>query len=479
MLRHRLFSHEVAMDTLVAPSPEIDDREPVLSARLPGEPDPESLLAPEAPGPREKLTPEATERLRRKSRVGLLSGVAIVGIVVVAGGGFVLSPYNHLGPVPRRVSSTVHDLAASAGINLNQPFAPSASLANVKLPSQPSAVVVPRYVPTPRDQDLSEILAMRGGPASTTSPAIPVAPPQPAKAAPAPIAVTPGPNPALPVPSAPADYVPHEPGTTIAAASPPPAVLTSAPAPVPPKPAANDITPAVVAAATGHVDLTPEVASESAREHAGEPVPTAQEPPKPAITVTTTAGVPDAATQALHLRAAPMSGQDQVQVLELVTQMAAMVRDLKTQSESLRADFATTAADNKARLADFDRRIDLAEARNAVIAAASAGSPATGATGTPSAPAPATVQPAMAATPVAVTRPDAALSSASPVAAARYRVQAASPGLALLTEVARGGGDGAQIQVTVGDTIPGWGKVKSVSQAGTSWVVATEHGVIQ
>jgi hypothetical protein len=174
-----------------------------------------------------------------------------------------------------------------------------------------------------------------------------------------------------------------------------------------------------------------------------------------------------------------MSGQDQVQVLELVTQMAAMVRDLKTQSESLRADFATTAADNKARLADFDRRIDLAEARNAVAAAGSAGNPAAGATGTPSGPAPATVQPGMAATPVAVTRPDAALSSASPVAAARYRVQAASPGLALLTEVARGGGDGAQIQVTVGDTVPGWGKVKSVSQAGTSWVVATEHGVIQ
>jgi hypothetical protein len=422
MLRHRLFSHEVAMDTHVAPSPETDDREPVLSARLPGEPDPESLLAPEAPGPREKLTPEATERSRGKSRVGLLSGVAIVGIVVVAGGAFVLSPYNHLVSVPRRVSSTVHDLAASAGINLNQPFAPSASLANVKLPSQPSAVVVPRYVPTPRDQDLSEILAMRGGPASPASPAIPVAPPQPAKAALVPIAVTPGPNPAPPVPSVPADYVPHEPGTTIAAASPPQAVSASAPAPAPPKPPSNDITQAVVAAATGHADLPPKVASESAPEHAGVPVPTAQEQPKPAITVTTTAA-PDAATQALHLRVAPMSGQDQVQVLELVTQMAAMVRDLKTQSESLRADFATTAADNKARLADFDRRIDLAEARNAVAAAGSAGNPAAGATGTPSGPAPATVQPGMAATPVAVTRPDAALSSASPVAAARYRVE--------------------------------------------------------
>jgi hypothetical protein len=49
----------------------------------------------------------------------------------------------------------------------------------------------------------------------------------------------------------------------------------------------------------------------------------------------------------------------------------------------------------------------------------------------------------------------------------------------MLTEVARGGGDGAQLQVTVGDTIPGWGRVKSVAQRGTSWVVSTEHGVIE
>jgi hypothetical protein len=65
------------------------------------------------------------------------------------------------------------------------------------------------------------------------------------------------------------------------------------------------------------------------------------------------------------------------------------------------------------------------------------------------------------------------------VAATRYRVQAASPGLAMLTEVERGGGDGAQVQVMVGDTIPGWGRVISVEQRGTSWVVSTQHGVIE
>jgi hypothetical protein len=60
----------------------------------------------------------------------------------------------------------------------------------------------------------------------------------------------------------------------------------------------------------------------------------------------------------------------------------------------------------------------------------------------------------------------------------KYRVQAASPGLAMLAEVDRGGGDGAQVQVTVGDDLPGYGKVKSVSQRGTSWVVTTEKAVI-
>ena len=61
----------------------------------------------------------------------------------------------------------------------------------------------------------------------------------------------------------------------------------------------------------------------------------------------------------------------------------------------------------------------------------------------------------------------------------RYRVQAASPGLALLAQDDRGGGDGAQIQVTVGDTLPGYGRIKSIAQHGTTWVIATDHGDIQ
>jgi hypothetical protein len=51
--------------------------------------------------------------------------------------------------------------------------------------------------------------------------------------------------------------------------------------------------------------------------------------------------------------------------------------------------------------------------------------------------------------------------------------------LALLAEIDRGGGEGAQIEVLVGDKIPGYGKITSIGQRGTAWVVATEHGTIQ
>jgi hypothetical protein len=64
-------------------------------------------------------------------------------------------------------------------------------------------------------------------------------------------------------------------------------------------------------------------------------------------------------------------------------------------------------------------------------------------------------------------------------AARRYRVQAASPGLALLAEIDRGGGEGAQLEVLVGDKIPGYGKITSIGKRGIAWVVATEHGTIQ
>ena len=61
----------------------------------------------------------------------------------------------------------------------------------------------------------------------------------------------------------------------------------------------------------------------------------------------------------------------------------------------------------------------------------------------------------------------------------RYRVQAASPGLAMLADMDRGGEESKPIQVSVGGQLPGFGRVIKISQHGTSWVVQTEKGAIQ
>ena len=188
------------------------------------------------------------------------------------------------------------------------------------------------------------------------------------------------------------------------------------------------------------------------------------------------------------LQPGPMTTADQVQVLEVVTQMAAMVRDLRAEQAQQRTDFAKAEGDMAARLADFERRLALAEAGSAMAVARAAGvPPAATASGEAAAAAPASpasspgqnAAGAGSTPPVQVTPTPAPVAASDKGAAKRYRVQAASPGLALLAEVDRGGGDGAQLQILVGDTIPGYGKVAAIGQRGTAWVVTTEHGDIQ
>jgi hypothetical protein len=49
----------------------------------------------------------------------------------------------------------------------------------------------------------------------------------------------------------------------------------------------------------------------------------------------------------------------------------------------------------------------------------------------------------------------------------------------MLGEIDRSGDDGAPLQIGVGSQVPGYGKVKSIDQRGTTWVVQTENGPIQ
>lgn len=470
------------MDTHFEASPDLDRHDAPLSARLPDEPDLDTADAGGAV-PREKLAPVESVRARKPGRGALLAGAAIVGVCVIAGGVFVLSPYNHLVPVPAKVAAVVHNVAQEAGIKLERPLAPSASLASVALPDRPNTVAVPKYVPKGRNENLNELLAMgpSGAPASTAA-----APSSSRTAAGVPAAAPDGPR-----------IIPHEPGTSVAAE--PASALAAVAAPaapaspnqsIPARPT-SDITDAIIRAVQGHPEPGAEpVPSPQAQRPAApaaaalaEPVRVAPEPVVVApVQQVVAAPVPvpdtDAASRAQRLLAGPMSSDEQVKVLELVTQMATMVRDQRTQIGALRADFAKTKLDDQARLADFARRVDLAEATRAVAAATGNDSVTIPLPPAPMGPNPAAVRPVMAMGPVTVTRADMAVPAAASEAK-HYRVQAASPGLALLSEVERGGGDGAQIQVIVGGTIPGYGRVKSIAQIGSSWSVKTESGDIR
>lgn len=187
---------------------------------------------------------------------------------------------------------------------------------------------------------------------------------------------------------------------------------------------------------------------------------------------------PDAIALSQKLYAGPMASSDEIQVLAMVTEMGRIMKDLRNQNAQLRIDLGKSAADTAAHLRDYERRLVMAEAKRALSAAGEAADDA---------PPPAPTQsladaplPATKAIPVSMVRPAAVVTVSAGMATPKaYHVQAASPGLALLAEVDRGGGEGAQRQVVVGDSIPDYGRVKSIAQKGTAWVVTTEHGLIQ
>ena len=121
-------------------------------------------------------------------------------------------------------------------------------------------------------------------------------------------------------------------------------------------------------------------------------------------------------------------------------------------------------------------RLGLAEATTALSASARAGGPA-----------PASTTLSVAAV-VPARPPGSRAAAAVPVPAAPaperrtvkdYVVKGASPGLAVLSALNPVTGSPSVIEVAVGDQVPGVGKIKSISQRGTTWIVQTENGPIQ
>lgn len=471
------------MDTHISSYPDLEpDPAGISAARLPGETHEVSASSADL-DVGERLPSSAPKPARRRRSV-LLAGVAIVA-VLVAGGAFLMSPYNTVYPLPHlqaSVNRATTNATHYAGSALRPVLAPSASLAKVAVPTVPPPVR-DAYTPKPRDQEVAELLSLHPGLSSHgdagARPAVSTGHPaqEPVDhltaAAVPPAAVT------AAVSDPPNDYVAREPGSihgSAPAATPVPAPVASPAAPMPKdatalviaslpqaRPATPDALPAPPVSLAPMPAAAPQVADAAAAEAAPPP-----SPPTPRR---------EALTDAANLRAGPMLPPEQVQVLNLVTEMAAMVKDLRKQQAQLRADLGRSSTDTSARLTDFERRLAFAEARNAVTAADTATDDASPRSAIPANETSASL---LKPTLVNLTRPVAVVPSPLVASAPKlYRVQAASPGLALLAQVDRGGGDGAQIQVVVGDNVPDYGRVKSIAQKGTAWVVTTERGAIQ
>ncbi|WP_024882331.1 hypothetical protein [Methylosinus sp. LW3] len=262
----------------------------------------------------------------------------------------------------------------------------------------------------------------------------------------------------------------------------PPAGAAPAPAPVSPGVVGEvGVRPATAA------PEAPKVAPAVAAKAAAAPASTSPAPIAAAPAATLPVAVPTAAREEVVKRVASLPPDAPIKAeekqLEMETRLFGMITELSTLVRRTREEIATlqdsdkrTARAIEAKLNDFERRLNLGEAQRSLDAAKA----------TPTSP------PDQASPPVAppTTRPaamkgvvPASLSTKSepdaPTPPARYRVQAASPGLAMLAELDRSGDEIAPLQIGIGAHVPGYGRVTKISQRGTEWVVQTEKGPIR
>ncbi len=448
----------------------------------------------------------------RRRRRALLASAAVLA-VAAAGGAFLLSPYNHVVPIDTgRLGAQVRQLAASvaSGDPETPVVAPAARLATAP---RPQAKRPSRSQATSADPDaqMRELLALRSGagspspgtasgaagqeagqPEEASNPPLPSPPLSPAASA---VASSSGAGAVLvarpAAPALPAAATPPPDGSTaMEPGMPPPASQAAAPVPV--APAAPPVASAPVETAS-KADASVPADARSQEPAITGIAPQAASAPAANLAATAAAGddagaptppsQPDPVATAIALRPSPMARGEQIDVLHLVTRLGISVRDLRSENAALRADVKASSdkADNA--VADFERRLALAEGRGAMNAAmgdvdASPQAPALDAPPAPSTSRNVRLSRGPAPRPVSL-QTQAAASAGLSGGQRRYKVQAASPSLAMLSEIDRSGGEGSQLQVGVGDPVPGYGRVSAIQQQGMAWVVKTDRGTIQ
>lgn len=383
-----------------------------------------------APAP-DAVAPEPAVKTANKRRSSLMTSAAVGVTLMAAAGVFLISPYNHI--IPLNLAALQGNLTAAPGatqsITIPAPIAPSANLARAPSPQATPAPNRPIVSSRPRADEMREIVNLRPGSSTRESPASDKPAEDRQAAAPTSVASVEAP----------------------AAQSP---IITQVPA-------APVVSPAPVL----------------------QPVPM----PTPARPTVTAPAPTDPVVVAATLQASPMSTPQQIDVLNVVTELGTLLRNQRAENAQLREDVQQMRERLDTQLNDYARRLSLAEARGAINAAMGAGTPSAN-TSPGLMPASITVM-APISSPVSALRgsraavPPVLAASPAPVAAQdaprRYRVQAASPGLAMLAEVDRTGDAGNLLQVSIGDDVPGYGKVKSIAQQGAAWVLTAERGTIR
>jgi hypothetical protein len=158
--------------------------------------------------------------------------------------------------------------------------------------------------------------------------------------------------------------------------------------------------------------------------------------------------------------------RSETQTSDQITQLAAIVKRLTGQVNELQGQVQTASASSEAKLADLTRRVSMNESKSAVAAAERAnGAAAEGSS-------------AAASDGAEGQAPGVRTKVAGADQKHSYRIQAASPGLAMLSAIDGAPGD-RPVEVAIGTDLPGYGKVRSIEQHGQAWVVKADRGEIE
>ena len=427
------------------------------------------------------------ENVRPRHRPLLLATAAVV-IVGAIGGGFLMSPYNTIYPInATKLQTQGRQVAAAIGrqaTELVSPrptvMAPAAKIAATQAPRSPAPTRGVPVIAASRTEQEDEIRSFRSAIGSGEPAGPVVAETGHEEPSPVPVArpVTTASRAPLPVPVATvASPVPTTATAVQAASEVAPAVdpalaraqvssaRPSLDGPVPPASSASlPVAPASPVEAAAEMIAAP-VSAPRAAQAVSLPPRRAEKPVDPVALVAV-------------LQAAPMTPPEQISVLNEVARLAIVVRDIRAENAALKARVESTADRFDLAVLDFTRRLALAEAHGALNAAMGADPVPSPVRGPPQLEAVTVASSNRFAAPAGsrVAPASAVLPGATPAAAVRYRVTAASPGLAILALVDRSGGEGAQIQIATGDQVPGYGRVTAIQQRGATWIVQTDKG---